>query len=197
MAAAGELETTHQRSDAAPAPGALRGGPGWLIQVLCLAFAVFVLSADVGYTLWDAGLEPRAGALGASFEGSARNGGFVRVANIKPGGALAREGVVAGDRVLVQTTVQPTNDVTYLRGIRTTSHVPADLKPYLPLYASVRTDEHCDGPAGPPLTCFRRDPCRPGADVDGHQGTVQGGVHPRLGNGVRRRHRLADPHAVA
>ena len=99
MAAAGELETTHQRSDAAPAPGALRGGPGWLIQVLCLAFAVFVLSADVGYTLWDAGLEPRAGALGASFEGSARNGGFVRVANIKPGGALAREGVVAGDRV--------------------------------------------------------------------------------------------------
>ena len=123
----------------------------------------------------------------------------LRVRDLEP--AVLRvdvnESVVAGDRVLVQTTVQPTNDVTYLRGIRTTSHVPADLKPYLPLYASVRTDEHCDGPAGPPLTCFRRDPCRPGADVDGHQGTVQGGVHPRLGNGVRRRHRLADPHAVA
>lgn len=44
----------------------------------------------------------------------------------------------SGAPVLV--TAQPTNDVTYIRGIRPTGQLPADLKPYLPLYASVRSE---------------------------------------------------------
>ena len=45
----------------------------------------------------------------------------------------------AEGRVPIMATVQPTNGVTYLRGIRATTHLPEELKPYLPLYAQALT----------------------------------------------------------
>ena len=71
----------------------------WLVQALCLAFAFFVLTADVGYYLSETVLASRVGDLGADFNDSGGSRGYVQVVRVKPGGAMAAAGVAAGDRV--------------------------------------------------------------------------------------------------
>ncbi len=42
-------------------------------------------------------------------------------------------------KVPIQTSEQPTNGVTYFHGVSNTRDLPAELKPYVPLFCNVVT----------------------------------------------------------
>lgn len=77
-----------------------RGGVARWVQILCLLFGAFMIAEDIGFCVWDFGLAPRIGSLGATFElgGADLRRGFVTVKSVEPGGALSKVAVV-GDRV--------------------------------------------------------------------------------------------------
>lgn len=78
----------------------LRGGVARWVQILCLLFGAFVIAEDIGFCVWDFGLAPRIGSLGATFEldGPGLGRGFVLVKSVEPGAAMSKVAVV-GDRV--------------------------------------------------------------------------------------------------
>lgn len=89
----------HQRSSSARPLGPPPVAASSLVQFFCLVLAVAVIVADVSFALWDAGLQPSTGALDASFDTAPSGAGFVRVAEVEPGGVMAMAGVTAGDRI--------------------------------------------------------------------------------------------------
>ena len=77
----------------------LRGRFGWLIQILCLVYAALVVVEDGAQYLWPKSPTAQVGFVGASFAAERPGEGIVVVESVIPGGAMARAGVVAGDRV--------------------------------------------------------------------------------------------------
>jgi hypothetical protein len=92
-------EALHREAAGAAEATSARAWLGWLVQILCLALAAFSLANNAGEFLLDAGLAPHAGALDAQFGRYPEEDRFVRVTSVEPGGAMARAGVAAGDKI--------------------------------------------------------------------------------------------------